>query len=215
MFDLKWYGAFVVSLGVVASLYNAAWPMGLGEILEHVQAVYDRTETFKADFVQETSIRSAQKVIREEGKVYFKRPGLMRWDYSKPKEKRVYISPHRYWLYIPGEKLAYMKEGEGASNTITRFLLGAGRLAEDFAASLEGSEGEYRLKLKPREKSTYLKSITVHVDPNTFLITTCLYHDDYGNEVKIKFTHFVKNLPLEKSWFQFSPSPEVEVLRMK
>jgi len=92
---------------------DRGWTMGTEEVVAKVQKVYEETRTFKAAFVQETFVRSAKKTIREEGWVYYKRPGLMRWDYRRPKEKRMILSPTKTWLYIPQDKVAYVREGRG------------------------------------------------------------------------------------------------------
>jgi len=195
---------------------RSGWSLTAEEVVKRIQAVYDGMDTFRATFVQETQIRAAKKVIREEGKVYFRRPGLMRWDYRVPKEKQLYLSPKKNWLYLPSDKVAYVKEGEGvASNTVARFIMGAGRIEEDFFVEMEGSAGEIRLTMKPKEPSLTVKALKVTVSPSSFFVTSCRYSDDYGNEVFIKFRDIELNVPLNQRLFLFSPPQGVAVLPMQ
>jgi len=181
--------------------------MGTEEVVAKVQKVYEETRTFKAAFVQETFVRSAKKTIREEGWVYYKRPGLMRWDYRRPKEKRMILSPTKTWLYIPQDKVAYVREGRGGvmSHAVGRFLAGIGRITDDFIVSSAPGEGVYRLVLQPRETSPAVKALKITVDPDSYLVTSCRYTDDYGNEVAIIFSQLELNVPLQDALFRFRP----------
>ncbi len=189
------------------------WAHTAEEIIAQIQFVYNNTNSFKAAFVQETFIRSAKKTVRESGWVYYKRPGSMRWDYRRPKEKRVFLSPTRTWLYIPQDNVAYVREGHGGvlSDVIGRFLTGIGRITEEFIVTSEQGKGDYHLVLTPREPSGALKVFKITVDPQTFLVIGCRYTDDYGNEVSLRFERLELNVPLDDHFFQFHPPRGVEV----
>lgn len=212
-------GCLPILIGLGLSIFSPdfSWSQSKEEVVQRVQSVYDGMESFKASFLQETNIRAAKKVIREEGKVYYRRPGSMRWDYNLPREKQVYISMKKSWLYLPAEKVAYVKEGEGvlSSHTLARFITGAGRIEEDFTVIFEGSEGEIKLTLRPREKTPPLRVLKITVSPKTFFITSCRYLDDYGNEVSIRFREMELNVPLDQKFFLFSPPHGVAVLPMQ
>ncbi|MCX7982545.1 MAG: outer membrane lipoprotein carrier protein LolA [Syntrophales bacterium] len=209
---MRWLLIFV-TIGLALSLSSPVWSWSKEEIVQRIQIAYENLDTFKAVFIQETYIRSAKKVLREEGKVYFRRPSLMRWDYISPKEKQIYVSSKKSWLFLPQDRVAYVKEGDGvlSSHTVARFFAGAGRIEEDFSVMVEGSEGEIRLTLKPREKSPSLKTLKITVSSPAFVISSCRFLDDYGNEVTIRFKDMEINIPLEQKLFLFTPPPGVAV----
>lgn len=213
------YPFFFVCLVVaftVVILSSPGYSQSREEVIQRMQAVYESMDTLRAAFEQETRVRSARKVIREEGTVYYLRPGLMRWDYSVPKEKRLYLSSKKSWLFLPQDKIVYVKEnGIFSSNIIARFITGAGRIEEDFTINFEGQEGEIKLTLRPKEKSPAVKAMKITVSPKTFVVTSCRYTDDYGNEVYIRFKSIELNAPLEQKLFFFNPPQGVTVLPMQ
>ena len=73
---------------VFAAAAGAEMPP-LSETVGRLQQIYERTQDFQANFVQETTVKSIRKTEVEEGVVYFKSPRQMLWDYKKPKAKRI------------------------------------------------------------------------------------------------------------------------------
>jgi outer membrane lipoprotein carrier protein len=61
----------------------------LDEIVTKVQKQYDTHADFKAQFIQESMVKSLGKKQSSEGTVYFKKPGKMRWTYQKPFKQEI------------------------------------------------------------------------------------------------------------------------------
>src|SRR6185369_4488957 len=59
------------------------------ELAKKVQAFYDSTKTFKADFKQEYTIKVQNVKKSSSGKVVFEKPGKMSWTYDAPNGNRV------------------------------------------------------------------------------------------------------------------------------
>ncbi|HPD57378.1 MAG TPA: outer membrane lipoprotein carrier protein LolA [Smithellaceae bacterium] len=186
-----------------------------------MQQVYEETTDFRADFVQETFNKSLKKTLAEEGIVYFKKPRNMRWDYTLPEVKKMIINPQKAWLYVPREKAAYVKKAADifASGTIMRFLSGIGKLQDDFQIAYAEPEatdrnGNYLLRLTPREKSYSLHAMNVTVDKNTYFIMQVSFEDFMGNTTTLKFSNLTRNTGLPDKLFKFQPPAGTNIFDM-
>jgi outer membrane lipoprotein carrier protein len=190
----------------------------LDELVAGIQESYDRAKDFKAEFVQETTIKSIDKVEREEGMVYFKKPKKMLWDYSKPKSKRMVINPTKAWLYIPQDNTVYIQDAKKvfSSQLIIRFLTGVGRLKDDFYVCYADShgtdaKGNYVLELKPSAAAAGIAKLHLTVDKEYYHIIGCSLQDIYGNLTLITFRNIQINTDLDDSLFSFTPPPGATV----
>ncbi len=218
----NWRRIFPV-LSVIAALLlpsasTCADLLSLDELAGKIQATYERTDDFRADFVQESAIRSMGRTTREEGTVYLKKPERMLWDYTKPSMKKLVVNPRKAWLYIPDEEIAYVQDArEVLSSKMTiRFLTGIGRLRDDFVVAFpaEGSvdkEGNYRLILTPRGYEAGIKNLLLIVDRESFRIRGCVFTDLYDNETRLSFTDIEFNTNPPDDLFEFTPPAGAEV----
>jgi outer membrane lipoprotein carrier protein len=72
----------------------------LEDLVSKIQENYEKAGDLKANFIQETTIKTLKKTEREEGVVYLKKPKKMLWDYTMPKAKKLVINPRKAWLYV-------------------------------------------------------------------------------------------------------------------
>jgi outer membrane lipoprotein carrier protein len=225
-FQGRWFGivaAWLISLSVFSIGANTlmATPSqpALNELLARMQGAYEQTRDFQAYFVQEVSIKSVKRTDREEGTVYFKNPHQTRWDYEKPRGKKLVVSAKKAWLYVPEDKIVYVQNAEGflRSKLAVRFLSGIGKLREDFnieyALSPISDQGSsYLLILTPKDTRELTKKLYLSVDAGTLQIVACRFTDSYGNETKIRFTQARINQGLPDSLFTFKPPLRVDIV---
>jgi outer membrane lipoprotein carrier protein len=201
---------------VVPSL-SQAQEVTLEALVLKIQEAYEKTDDFKSSFTQETTIKSLKKTEREGGVVYFKKPRMMRWVYSKPKSKELVIGPRKSWLYIPDDRLVYLQDSDSLlrSKVTIKFISGIGKLAEDFKvrfAEPAKKEGPYRLELKPKAYVEGVEKMFLTVNREDYQIISVLLTDVYGNITKTTFsnTEFNRNLP--DNLFTFKPPQGVDVI---
>ncbi len=71
-------------------------------VVKRMESRYNRVASLEADFVQRYTL--GPTTIVESGRVYFQKPGKMRWDYNSPEEK-LFLSDGKYaYFYIPAER---------------------------------------------------------------------------------------------------------------
>lgn len=193
----------------------------IDDVVQKLQQTYEKTEDFKANFLQETTIKSIKKTEIEEGRVFFKNPKNMLWDYTKPKAKKLVINQHTAWLYLPQEKSAYKQKAENIfqSKALIRFLSGLGKLKDDFAIKYAepkalNKNGNYLLLLTPLEKNTVLNPIQITVDQSKFYILQVNFDDAFGNSTSVKFFNMSVNNGLNDKMFQFQPPKGTNISEM-
>jgi outer membrane lipoprotein carrier protein len=193
----------------------------VGDIVRKMQTAYEKTKDFKADFVQETTIKSVKKTQTEEGSVFFKTPKNMLWDYTKPEPKKMIINSQKAWLYLPREKVVYTQNSESIlqSKVLINFFSGAGKLQDDFSIKYAEPKAldnnrNYLLVLTPRKAESGFNVLKVKVDKNKFNILQLSFDDVMGNTTTLKFSNISINTGLTQKKFQFKPPAGVEVFEM-
>lgn len=189
-------------------------------LVGRIQAAYDATTDMKAAFRQESTVKSLRKTEREEGTFSFKKPYLMRWDYTSPKSKRLTVNEKEIWLYVPEDGAAYVQNTKQAlkSRVIIKFLAGVGNLADDFQIRYArpratNENGDYLLTLAPRVKDWGITQLFVTVDSSTSYIKELHFTDTLGNTTRVTFSIISINTGLPKQMFSFTPPAGTEIIR--
>jgi outer membrane lipoprotein carrier protein len=207
-------------LSLPACVFSDELP-AVGDIAQKLQSSYEKTKDLKADFVQEATIKSIKKTEREEGKVFFKNPKSMLWEYTKPQGKKLVINSQKAWLYLSREKVVYTQKSESIfqSKFLINFFSGSGKLKNDFVIkyaepkSLD-KDGNYLLVLTPREKTAACNSVKLTIDKNNFYILQVSFDDVMGNSTTLKFSNISINTGLAQKIFQFKTPAGVQIFEM-
>ncbi|RJP56974.1 MAG: outer membrane lipoprotein carrier protein LolA [Deltaproteobacteria bacterium] len=214
---------FILLFGVVLILSvsspKPALCIPLEEIVAKIQGVYQRTKDFRAEFIQESTLKTLNKIQVAKGKIYFKNPGKLRWDYYHPDKQEVVTDGKTLWMYMPQDRQVMISELSKVyrSNTSTFFLSGMGNLKRDFDVqlvqpTLNKEEKGYLLKLVPKEPQANLNELFLLIDKVTFQVMETYFNDFYGNLIRIKFKNPVINRGLSDSIFVFTIPKGVEVI---
>jgi outer membrane lipoprotein carrier protein len=187
-------------------------------VLTEIQTRYENTNDMEANFLQEYIGKVMRQPNRGEGKVYFKKKGMMRWDYRIPNQQ--FISDGQMlWYYQPEEKQVVISD---VSRTLKEFgfLAGEGDLRRDFELlnmneSISPKEEHFVLELIPKEPHAALSKVTLTVDKKTYYVVQTDVFDGLGNVTRTRFTNIKTNKELPNSFFHFTIPPGVEVLKMQ
>ncbi|UCH20245.1 MAG: outer membrane lipoprotein carrier protein LolA, partial [Deltaproteobacteria bacterium] len=94
--------------------------LALNEIISKVEKIYD-VPGFTAHFVQESTIKAMEITDAASGKIFVKRPGMMRWVYEKPYKQIIITNGQKLWIYKPednqvmlGKAPSFFGDGKGA-----------------------------------------------------------------------------------------------------
>jgi outer membrane lipoprotein carrier protein len=193
--------------------------ISLNEIVAKVQGQYDAHGDFKADFVQESLVKSLGRKQISEGAVFFKKPGKMRWNYQKPFKQEIVSDGKTLWSYRPEEKQVLVSPmSQAAQGKVpSTFLAGLGNLQIDFQirwAKEPSPQEPYYLELTPNEFQGSLEKLFLLIDRENYRILQAKIQDVMGNTTQISFSKIQFDNRLPDSLFAFAPPKGVEVFQM-
>jgi len=187
------------------------------DVVRKVQERYDQTQNFAADFTQEMRIEAGGQVIRSNGKVWFGRPGRMRWEYVSPETQTIIADGQTLWIVQPADNQVLKAPLQNAfeSRTPVSFLLGVARIEQDFRATLlsPGDDGKLRLQLDPaRAEDGSLGALVLDVDPATYDVAAATIRDPLGNTTRVVLVDVKRNGTIDESLFRFERPPGMDVI---
>jgi len=193
----------------------------LDMVVSNIQKRYEQAAQLQADFIQESVVRALDRVQRAEGEVWFKKPGMMRWNYHTPNRDQIVSDGKFFWYYDQEEKLVVESNVADimTTPTTTTFLQGLGNLNEQFSASFSESgkkddKGNYVIDLEPKNPTDdELNRFTIIVDPKTWLVSVIHLYDPFGNLTRISFYNLQINKGISDSVFKFNVPKGVDVIR--
>ena len=206
--------ALSLGIPITAAQPSKATPEDLAA---RIQQRYDAIRDFEANFVQTYEGGVLRTKTTESGTVAIKRPGKMRWVYTKPQRKEFVSNGQRIYSYIPADKqviVAAMPSGE--QTTPALFLSGRGHLVRDFTASfttLPGAAlGTVWLKLVPKRNDPEVESLLLGVDQATLQIRQLVATDKQGGRSSFTFSNLKENRRLSDKIFEFQIPRGVDVI---
>lgn len=187
--------------------------------LAAVQTFYEQTRDVSADFHQTYVNKLYDRTDKSRGRVVFKKPGKMRWDYTNP-EKKLFISDGRtIYFHLPADRQVIkndVPEGDQATSAVL-FLMGKGDIVRDFTIRwAEGGDGtQYRLRLDPKARQAEYDWLEVAADRETLRIVGLTAGDGQGGRSSFTFSNYKENVGLADKMFQFSIPRGTEVISGK
>ena len=185
------------------------------EILRTIQRAYRDSPGLVARFSQVVTSRTLPAPQREEGTLYLKPPGKMRWEYSRPRGKLAITDGVKVTLYLPEDRAVLMgpvKDLEGSALT-ARLLGGSASLEDEFRAEAQRSSGDGRLwilSLSPRAADFPYDAVTVEALQDGWIQSIRLL-DPLGNRIEYQFDRIRSEKNLPEKLFRFDIPRGVEI----
>ncbi|MGO9830507.1 MAG: LolA family protein [Myxococcaceae bacterium] len=184
-------------------------------LVDRMQAFYERTQDFTADFRQDYAYKSFNRTVHSTGTVAFKKPAQMRWDYLTPAVRSFVLSGEKVYAWDPAAQTLTRGElpSSHLSSSVT-FLWGRGRLLEEFTivrAPCGDCQGVL-LVLTPRKTDARFRELRLELDPKTAQVRRSVVVDPDGSENAIAFTNFRTNTGLNKERFVLDVPAGTQVL---
>ncbi len=189
------------------------------ELLHRLARKYAGLSTLSADFRQEVPLQNVGIIRKAAGRVYFRRPLRMRWDYRKPDEQ-LFLSDGRYLYYRPPASRRVFRRplDEKALGGRVPLLLLFGRddITEYFRVAetvpLKGGR-ETALRLVPKgEGAPGVRRLDLVVEDADLGIREVHLYDRLGGANHLFFDHIAFDPPLPRGFFRFRKPPGVEVV---
>lgn len=196
--------------------------------LAAVQTFYDQTRDVSADFFQTYVNKLYDRTDKSRGHVVFKKPGKMRWDYAKPNGKVIVAGSGKLLVFEPGEEptdKGQVMEQNFAQADLPQamsFLLGTGKLSDDFDAKLldaarEGFANGQVLELHPKRPNPHFDRLLFYVESNAALrglVRRIVIVDTNGNRNRFDFSAFKFNSGTPESTFEWRPPADARKVHL-
>lgn len=205
--------------GSSAAVHAPARPVMTPEVLalvERIQAFYETTEDFTADFRQEYSYAGSRRSTTSSGTVLYKKPARMRWEYLKPSARTFVLAQERAYMFDPEAKL--LTRADLATNKLSAsvtFLWGQGKLAEEFsiaqkpcpsceAVTQAHPRRSVLLELTPLKADPRFKKVLLEADSSTAQVLKSTVIDPDGSVNAISFLGLKTNTKVEDDAFKLT-----------
>ncbi len=193
-------------------------PLNADQVVARVQAFYDATSDFAADFEQISRSMLSGTTQRSTGHLQFRKPGKMRFDYTTPAGNVVVSDGTTLWAYEAAQHQAIQTSlVQSQLPSALSFLTGTGRLVNDFTFRLLPSAtafpGGYVLELRPITPNPSFERVVFYVEGQHFQVASTVLIDAQGNTNRFNFLAPRVNLNPALTVFQWSPPAGTQVVR--
>ena len=196
--------------------------------LAAVQTFYEQTRDVTADFHQTYVNKLYDRTDRSSGHVVFKKPGKMRWDYAKPNGKVIAASSGKLVVYEPGDEptdkgqVLQQNFAQAELPQAMSFLLGTGKLADDFDGKLldaarEGFANGQVLELRPKQASPHFDRLLFYVETSAAvrgLVRRLVIIDASGNRNRFDFSGLKFNSGVTDATFDYAPPADARRVQL-
>lgn len=189
------------------------------DVVDKVQAFYDKSNSFKADFTQEFTATLHNKKTSSTGTVVFQKPGKMSWRYNEPAGNRIVSNGSRIRVFEVGNKQMYEQPVDKTQYPAAlSFLTGSGKLTDTFNFTLfNGADmkfpGGFVLVGEPKTPTPAYKKVLFYVDGATYQVRRVLILDNQGSKNRFDFSKPRINDPVPPAEFEFEPPPGTTVIK--
>ncbi len=190
----------------------------LDSILKKMDKRQRGMKDLKASFTQEKILELLEEKLISQGKMKYRKPDRMSWEYFEPDPLLMIIKGKRMWLYYPDMKVAEKYDLERAGETLGLFV-GFGKsmeyLKKNYQISLlEKKKDFYSLELIPKreEELRYLSKIVLWIDTKEYWPVKTKIYEPNGDTTLIEFRNIELNTKIPDSEFEFKVPKGVEVV---
>ena len=191
---------------------------GVDEVVRVLQRHYNRLRTLKANFVQIYRTHERAPSREEAGILYLKKPGKMRWEYSRPEVKLFLSDGKRIFFYVPQDRQVTRIPVKRSADLRTplRFLLGRMNLKREFRVELASDAapldpGNPVLRLLPKGKDLRVQEMQLEIDGRKRIRRIRILEND-GPLTEFRLFGEIPNPPLDNALFRFRLPPGVELI---
>jgi outer membrane lipoprotein carrier protein len=194
------------------------------QVVDKVQAFYKGIEQVTAKFRQTVTNKTFGRDDVNDGVVYIKKPGKMRWDYTAKKQKdkkaaitKSFISNGKQ-LFVVDKQNKQVLEKNLEKNMLpvaVTFLYGSGDLKRDFTAKLDGrkkygGKDDLVLELTPKTPSTQYKRLFLVVAKDNHRVKESVIIDNSDNANHFRFyePNFAKAIQDKSFEFDYRSVPD-------
>ncbi|HEY8038751.1 MAG TPA: outer membrane lipoprotein carrier protein LolA [Polyangiaceae bacterium] len=190
------------------------------QVVNCVQAVYDKSQTFGSDFSQRFWVKAYNQEKSSHGHVTFVKPGKMHWSYDDEQSRgnRVVSDGATIKVYEANNKQMYEQPMEKSQYPAAlSFLTGTGKLSDSFNFELFPGEqmkfpGGLVLVGTPKTPTPAYSKVLFYVDTGTANVRRAMIIDAQGNRNRFDFETPKINEPIPPELFRYTPPAGTSII---
>lgn len=177
------------------------------ELKVKVKEKSETTQTIKSDFVQYKHLDFLSNDIKTEGKLAYKSPNLVKWEYTNPYKYSVVFKNNSLLINDDGKKntvnIGSSKLFEKMNVLIVKSIRGDMFDDAEFDISYHKSKSSYIVKflLKDVNFKKVIKQFVLHFDVKSYDVTQVKMIEPSNDYTKIVFKNRKLNIPLSDAIF--------------
>jgi len=192
--------ALLLSAGASLAMADST-PAGLA-------AFFDDLQTLSADFDQRVLDDNKQEIQASKGRMWIRRPGMFRWDYSEPYQQQIVADGERLWSYDKDlEQVTVQVADEVLTATPAMLLSGRQPLQEVF--DIRELAGQQYL-LTPKNNDSNVTELRLQFSDGA--LQQIAAADTFGNTTVFSFSNIQRNPLLDRQLFSFVPPEGADVV---
>lgn len=210
----------LVCVGSAASekLWAQSHGLDARQVAATVDARYNGMKTLRAEFTESYSGGGMRRT--ENGTLWIKKPGKMRWEYTSPQKKTFVTDGSAAWFYVPGERQARRTPLKSLNDLRSplRYLLGRTKLEKELRGLSLAPDvrpetaGDVVLRGIPVGMEDRVSMLLLESDGQGFLRRIVMQELD-GSTTEFRLGNQRENVAVSDGEFRFQPPPGVEVLQ--
>ena len=201
---------FFLFLGIGIQISSAQKTLTKNEINTFKSAVAEldrNTKTIVSDFVQYKHLSFLSNDVETQGKLAFKVPGLIKWEYTSPYKYSVIFKDDKLFIDDEGDKskidIGSNKMFKGLNNLITNSV--KGNMFDDnaFDISYFKVDDYYLIKFIPKDENMlqFIAKFELKFDIKTSDVTEVKMIEPSEDYTKIVFKNKTRNTTLDEAVF--------------
>lgn len=177
------------------------------ELKVKVKEKSETTQTIKSDFIQYKHLDFLSNDIKTEGKLAYKSPNLVKWEYTNPYKYSVVFKNNSLLINDDGKKntvnIGSSKLFEKMNVLIVKSIRGDMFDDAEFDISYHKSKSSYIVKflLKDVNFKKVIKQFVLHFDVKSYDVTQVKMIEPSNDYTKIVFKNRKLNIPLSDAIF--------------
>jgi outer membrane lipoprotein-sorting protein len=196
---------WVLVLAILAVFF--AGPVRAADDFTALRKTAQDIKSIRADFVQEKHLKILAKPIISQGRLYFKAPGSIRWEYLSPAKTLTLMNKRGAMVYIQSEKKWVADKTQSDARGIVMGEINnwfTGRFQENTAFTPVYKPGPPpSVILTPKEDmKNFISQIVLKLSQTTGMVEQVEIMEGHGNRSKITFKNEELNVDLSDSLFE-------------
>ncbi|HWK99872.1 MAG TPA: outer membrane lipoprotein carrier protein LolA [Parapedobacter sp.] len=174
-----------------------------------ITASTQNLQSLQSDFTQTRQLSYMDNAIQSAGKLSFKAPGKIRWEYTSPTAYVVIFDGQTMHAIAGGRtkttNLAANRRMQGLNDLLVGSVQGGNMLDESrFNITYYREKTNYVAVLTPKDKSLsrYIRQVELVFNNTSLLLTQVTLSDPAGDSTQLVFTNQRKNTSIPDATFQ-------------